>query len=160
MKSTMKRQRSGFTLVEVLVSILLVAASAATLYQGMIYSHKTLMRSRAKLDAQGIAFDALWGKFNVGDHQNLPNLGAPASKTSLTFSTPENSVFSTNGTVNVWVIPGTNSGGVVERWEITAQVWAPENSVLFSVFEEGTVVGEYPYPLAEYSIIRYMGDRE
>ncbi len=160
MKTTTKKSAAGFTLVEVLVSILLVAASAATLYQGMMYSHKTLMRSRAKLDAQGIAFDALWGKFNVGDHRNLPQLGAPASKTHLTFSTPEESIFSTNGTVDVWVNPGTNNQEVVERWEMTAQVWAPKNSVLFSVFEDGAVVGEYPYPLAEYSIIRYMGDRE
>lgn len=160
MKKTTKKPRSGFTLVEVLVSILLMAAAAATLYQGMMYSYKTLMRSRAKLDAQGLAFDALWGKFNVGNHENLPALGAPASQTHLTFSTPEECVFSTNGTIDVWVNPETNTLGVVERWEMTVQVWAPKNSILFSIFEDGAVIGEYPYPLAEYSIIRYMGDRE
>ncbi len=150
----------GFTLVEVLVSILLVAASATTLYQGMMYSHKTLMRSRAKLEAQSIAFDALWGKFNVGDHRNLPNVGAPESRTHLLSSTPEDSIFSTNGVVEVYVIPGLNDQGDVERWEMTAKVWAPENSILFSIFSNGSAVDEYPYPLAEYSIVRYMGDRE
>ena len=134
------------------MAVLLVSAAAATLYQGMTYSYRTMMRSRAKLDAQGIAFDALWAHFNTKDFDDL-------IQTNLVFSTPLNSIFSTNGFVRVYISPQRKMG-ILERWEMTSQVWAPSNSILFSIRSSTGVVTEYAKPLAEYSVIRYVGDRE
>lgn len=148
----MEKEKIGFTLVEMLMAVLLVSAAAAMLYQGMIYSYRTMMRSRAKLDAQGIAFDALWAHFNTKDFDDL-------MQTNLLFSTPANSIFSTNGFVRVYISP-QRKAGILERWEMTSQVWAPSNSILFSIRSSAGVVTEYAKPLAEYSVIRYVGDRE
>jgi len=135
------------------MSIVLVSATAVMLYQGMLYSQRTLMRSRAKLDAQGIAFDALWAEFNIEDFHDI-------RQKLDTLTTPLESIFSTNGTLRVSVEP-YYVGGDLERWEMTAQVWAASNSVLFSIIDDsGTVVAEYDEPLATYTLIRYAGDRE
>jgi len=147
--------RAGFTLVEVLVAVVLVATAAAAVYQGLLYSYKGMMRSRARLEAQGIAYDILWGKFNTS-YKDLPLTPPPAES----WATPEKSIFSTNGIVNYFILPQVATNGLVERWEMVVQVWAPSNSVLFSVVDEsGTVLAEYSEPLAEYEVIRYRGDR-
>jgi len=150
-------RRSGFTLVEVLVAVVLVATAAAAVYQGLLYSYKGMMRSRARLEAQGIAYDILWGKFNT-PYEDLPDIPPPAE----TLATPEKSIFSTNGIVKYYILPEVNTNGNIytERWGMVVQVWAPSNSVLFSVVaEDGTVLAEYSEPLAEYEVIRYKGDR-
>jgi len=134
------------------MAVLLVSAAAATLYQGMTYSYRTMMRSRAKLDAQGIAFDALWAYFNIKDFDDL-------TQANLVFSTPANSIFSTNGFVRVYISPHYKEE-LLERWEMTSQVWAPSNSILFSIRSSSGTITEYTKPLAEYSVIRYVGDRE
>ncbi len=150
-------RRDAFTLVEVLVAVVLVSVAAAAVYQGLLYSYKGMMRSRARMEAQGIAYDILWGKFNT-PYENLPDIPPPAE----TLATPEKSIFSTNGIVKYYVLPqvNTNDSNYTERWEMVVQVWAPRNSALFSVVDEnGTVLAEYSEPLAEYEVIRYKGDR-
>jgi type II secretory pathway pseudopilin PulG len=52
------------TLVEVLVAVVLVSVAGVLVYQGGFSSYKTLMRSRLRLEAQGVAFDKLWSVFN------------------------------------------------------------------------------------------------
>jgi len=151
---TRKRTCAGLTLVEVLVAVVLVAVAAGAIYQGLLYSYKGMMRSRARLEAQGIAYDILLEKFNT-PYNDLPDIAAAES-----LSTPEKSVFSTNGIINYFVYPQVDADGRTERWEMTVQVWAPSNSVLFSVIDEdGTVLSEYSEPLAEYEVFRYKGDR-
>ncbi len=149
--------KAGLTLVEVMVAVVLVATAAAAVYQGLLYSYKGMMRSRARLEAQGIAYDILWEKFNT-PYKDLPDIPPPAE----TLATPEKSIFSTNGIVKYYVLPqvNTNNNTYTERWDMVVQVWAPSNSVLFSVMDEdGTVLAEYSEPLAEYEVIRYKGDR-
>ncbi len=149
------RRRAGFTLVEVMVAVVLVSVAAAAVYQGLFFSYKGMMRSRARLEAQGIAYDILWGKFNT-PYEDLPLTTPPGES----WATPEKSIFSTNGIVDYYILPQVDTNGLVERWEIVVQVWAPSNSVLFSVVDEGgTVLAEYSEPLAEYEVIRYRGDR-
>ncbi|GEM_PF-1333772 len=148
------KSRRGFTLVEVLIGVVLVGVAAVAVYQGIHYSYRTLLRSRAKLEAQGIAFDALWLEFNR-DYDDLPDVA-----TLSTFSTPAQSILSTNGIVNLFIFPKTNDVSSSKRWEMTVQVWAPSNSILFSVVDDdGTILAEYPEPLAEYTVWRYRGDR-
>ena len=137
---------SGMTLVEVLMSVLLVGAGSAFIYEGAMYSYKTMMRSRARLSAQGIAFDKLWGLYNlqsVTELQIQENLGFQEE------ATPLNSVFSTNGMVE-WVVhaPGTN------YWNIWVWVYAydPDDAA----YTNGTVLfpaGRDPV-LAEYVVRR------
>ena len=138
--------KAGMTLVEVLMSVLLVGAGAAFIYEGSMYSYKTLMRSRARLSAQGIAFDKLWGLYNL---QSTEELMAEEEKGFQSESTPLSSVFSTNGQVR-WVVhaPGTN------YWNIWVRVYAfdPDDSA----YDNGTVLfptGRDPV-LAEYVVRR------
>ena len=148
--------RAGMTLVEVLIALVLVSAAAAVVYQSIFYSYKTMMRSRMRLDAQGVAFDKLWGLFNT-KYEDLPTTAISAEE-----ATPAESVFSTNGTVWFAFLPETNAPVArIDYWYVVVQVWAPSNSPLFSVLNtNGTVIAEYPDPLVEYRVIRYRGDRE
>jgi len=144
--------------VEVLIALVLVSAAAAVVYQSIFYSYKTMMRSRMRLDAQGIAMDELWEVFNW-KYQDLPT-GSDGYETN--HPTPVSSVFSTDGIVKCWVWPEVNDPvSRIDYWEMIVQVWAPSNSPLFSVLDtNGTVIAEYPDPLVEYRVIRYRGDRE
>ena len=143
--------KAGVTLVEVLIAVVLVAATAAIIYEGVFYSYKTVMRSRARLEAQEIAFDKIWELCNLktGDLNNLQTKGVQ------TTSTPPNCIFSTGGFLQ-WSAPYNISNNC---WEITVQVWAPSNSPLFSVMAtNGTVTSAYMKPIAEYKVLRYPGD--
>lgn len=156
----MRRQghRAGMTLVEVLIALVLVSAAAAVVYQSVFYSYKTMMRSRIRLDAQGIAMDKLWEVFNWR-YENLPvNPGGYFTN----HPTPADSLFSTNGIVECWVTPELNDPvSRFDYWEVIVQVWAPTNSPLFTVTDtSGAVIAEYPRPLAAYQAWRYRGDRE
>ncbi len=144
------------TLVEVLIAVALVSAAAAIVYHGTCYSYKTVMRSRARLDAQGIAFDKLWEIFNK-PLNDLPDVTVILPDEP----TPVMSVFSDKGTVSSSISPETNAPiNWIEYWEIRVQVWAPTNSPLFSVINpDGTVTAAYEHPLADYTVLRYRGDR-
>lgn len=144
------------TLVEVLIALVLISAAAGVVYQSIFYSYKTMMRSRARLDAQGIALDRLWELFNSIAFDDLPNTAQLGSE-----PTPEGSVFSTNGIVEYAILPETDVPvSWIEYWEITVQVWAPTNSALFSLIAtNGTVISGHPEPLAAYTVFRYRGDR-
>ena len=149
--------RAGMTLVEVLLAVVLVSVAATLVYSGGFHSYKILMRSRLRLEAQGIAFDRLWQTFNLP----LSEIQRLAEEGAVLESTPEGGVFPTNGTVRVAVMPETNAPiSTVEYWEIVVQVWAPSNDVLFAVMnDDGTVDAAYSYPLAEYTVFRYPGER-
>jgi hypothetical protein len=64
--------------------------------------------------------------------------------------------------VECWVTPELNDPvSRFDYWEVIVQVWAPSNSPLFTVTDtDGTVISEYPRPLAVYQTWRYRGDRE
>lgn len=152
--------KSGMTLVEVLIAVVLIAATAAIIYEGFFYSYKTIMRSRARLDAQGIAFDKLWEIYNQS-LDTIMEMALPSYTDPTSMPTPTNSVFSTNGIVQWAVMAETNEPILkVDYWEIVVQVWAPSNSPLFSIVNtNGTVTAAYDRPLAEYRVWRYRGDR-
>lgn len=147
--------RSGMTLVEVLVAVLLVVSAAALVYQGGFYSYRTLMRSRFRLEAQGIAFDTLWALLHT-PYQDLPSTAQIGER-----PTPAGGLLSTNGLVRFRVAPETNPPlSQIDYWEITVQVWAPSNHVLFAIMNpDGTVRATDPAPLAEYTVLRYRGER-
>lgn len=148
-------QRSGMTLVEVLLAVVLVSIAAALVYHGGFYSYRTLMRSRARLDAQGVAFDRLWELFN------MPFEDLPSAAVTGTESTPDYGALSTNGMVRFAVRPETNAPiNWIEYWEVSVQVWAASNSPLFSVLnDDGSVQAAYSRPLADYTLLRYRGER-
>lgn len=150
-----RNNRAGMTLVEVLIAVVLVSVAAALVYNGGFYSYRVLMRSRARLEAQGIAFDKLWQLFNM-PLETFPDTALIGSE-----PTPAAGAFSTNGLVRFAVMPETNAPlNDIEYWEISVQVWAPSSSVLFSVINtNGTVQASSPYPLAEYTVLRYRGER-
>ena len=138
--------RSGMTLVEVLIAVVLTAAAAAVIYQGIFYSYKTVMRSRVKLDAQAIAFEEIWRLCNQKtDEIIMLQFNSPVESRP-----PVNSVVTTNGVIR------SAAGYYGDYWKIMVQVWAPSNSPLFSVIaDDGTVTAVYPNPLAEYWVFRY-----
>lgn len=155
--------KTGMTLVELLIAVVLTAVAATMIYCGVFYSYKTVMRSRARLDAQGIAFDQLWFIYN----QSLDTIMEYAQITEnnggnpTCVPTPPNSIFSTNGIVRWAVLKETNPPILyVDYWTIQVQVWAPVDSPLFSVMAtNGTVTAAYNSPLAEYKVLRYRSDR-
>jgi hypothetical protein len=143
------------TLVEVLIAVVLVGATTTAIYSGGFFCYKVMMRSRARLEAQGIAFDRLWLIFNM-TYEDLPTVSVSES-----LPTPEESLFSTNGLVVYALIPETEVPvSRIDYWEVRVQVWAPQDSPLFAVIEpDGTVSAEYPDPLVDYSVLRYRGRR-
>ncbi|MBI9021311.1 MAG: type II secretion system protein [Verrucomicrobia bacterium] len=155
MCSACSNRKSGMTLVEVLIAVVLVGVSATIIYNGGFYSYKVMMRGRARLEAQGIASDKLWEIFNM-PFNDLPSVSISGSE-----ATHEESIFSTDGLIQWAVMPETNAPlKWIEYWEIRVQVWAPANSVLFSVMNsDGTVAQEFPDPLADYTLLRYRGER-
>jgi len=114
-----RKCKMGLTLVEVLMSILLVGAGAAMIYKGSMYSYKTMMRSRARLSAQGIAFDKLWSFYNLQSPVELlmqEDLGWQWEPTH------SNTVFGTNGAVE-WVVEKPGGTGT-NYWNIWVRVYA------------------------------------
>jgi prepilin-type N-terminal cleavage/methylation domain-containing protein len=150
-----KDSKVGMTLVEILLAVVLVSVAATLVYNGGFYSYKILMRSRLRLEAQGIAFDRLWELFN------LPFEDLPTAAVSGTETPPTGGAFPPGGLVRFAVLPETNAPlNWIEYWEITVQVWAPSNSPLFAVIlSNGTVQATSPDPLAAYTVLRYRGER-
>ncbi|MEI8205868.1 MAG: prepilin-type N-terminal cleavage/methylation domain-containing protein [Kiritimatiellales bacterium] len=145
----MKRNnsRTGMTLVEVMISIALVSVAAVIVYTEMLLSYRILMRSRARLEAQSIAFDNLWEIYNM-PLDDMPII----SETLDGWPTPEWSLMSTNGWVDCHILAETNPPVLpdpVYYWEIVVTVWPPTNSLL----RIGT------NPLARAAIWRYRGER-
>lgn len=152
---TVRDDKAGMTLVEVLIAVVLVSVAAALVYQGGFSSYRILMRSRLRLEAQGVAFDKLWSLFNM-PLDSLPNVALVGTE-----SPPDGGAFSGNGWVRYAVLPETNVPlSRIEYWEISVQVWPASNDVLFTVLDDdGTVMATSPHPLAEYTVLRYRGSR-
>ncbi len=114
-----RKSKMGLTLVEVLMSVLLVGAAAAMIYEGSMYSYKTMMRSRARLSAQGIAFDKLWALYNL---QSPVELEREQLRGIQWAATASNSVFGTNGVIE-WVVDKPGGSGT-NYWNISVWVYA------------------------------------
>jgi prepilin-type N-terminal cleavage/methylation domain-containing protein len=135
-----KTSRSGFTLVEVMIAMFLVSIAAVIVYTEMLLAYRILMRSRARLEAQSIAFDNLWEVYNRADPVKIS--GELYSK-----QTPEWSVISSNGWVECHIL--AEQVVTPRYWEIWVTVWPPTNSPL----QVGT------NPLARASVWRWDGER-
>lgn len=155
MRALRSDARAGMTVIEVLLAVMLVGATAAAVYGGGFSAYKAMMRSRARLEAQGIASDQLWFLFNT-PYEDLPSISISGQ-----LQTPEQSFFSTNGLVRYAVMPESNDPiHRIDYWEVRVQVWAPRNSPLFAVLDsDGSLVADYPDPLVDYSVLRYRGER-
>jgi prepilin-type N-terminal cleavage/methylation domain-containing protein len=142
-----KNSRTGFTLVEVMIAMFLVSIAAIIVYTEMLLAYRILMRSRARLEAQSIAFDNLWEIYNT-PLDSMPVV----SETRYSRSTPEWSVFGSEGWVDCHILAETNPPVLpdpVWYWEIVVTVWPPTNSLL----QIGT------NPMARVAIWRYRGER-
>jgi prepilin-type N-terminal cleavage/methylation domain-containing protein len=137
--------RTGMTLVEVLIAMSLVSVAAVIVYTEMLLSYRILMRTRARMEAQTLAFDHLWTYYNNTKIANLPSTYAGVPETNG--PTPEWSVMSSNGLWEIIVIPsGINPlNSQPTNWVMVATVWPPTNSLL----RIGT------NPLARTTITRY-----
>jgi len=151
------KEKAGMTLVEVLMAVVLISIAATLVYSGGLASYKMLMRSRMRLEAQGIAFDKLWQLFNLPLNAIMISSQMPP----LVEPTPAGGAFPDGGLIRSVVLPETNAPlDRIDYWEIIVQVFAPSNSLLFSVMnDDGTVQAAYSEPLAEYRILRYPGER-
>ena len=104
------------------------------------------MRSRAKLDAQGIAFDKLWTEYNK-PLSKLPTAFAGA----IVESVPTNSVLFPHGLIRTSIRPTdvATLPDPIDYWEITVQVYAGTNSPID--------FGDRP--LVTYDVKRYKWER-
>lgn len=155
-----QKRRSGFTLVEVLIAIVLVSVAAAVVYTEMISSFRILMRSRAKLDAQGLAFDSLWEVYNLAQDK-LPEASTPnfipdsvpeSRRLSYGWQVPESSSLYPHGVINCRILAETNAPTLPDPtyyWDILMQVYAGEDSPVD--FGERALV--------RYQVRRYAGER-
>lgn len=127
----------------------LVSIAAVIVYTEMLLSYRMLMRSRARLEAQSIAFDKIWAVYN--SPRAVMEMYVVATNLPLQ-ATPASCLLSTNGYIDCTILPETNApvaGAAVYYWDIVVQVWAPTNSPL----QFGTNW------LARYAVRRYWGDR-
>jgi prepilin-type N-terminal cleavage/methylation domain-containing protein len=135
--------RTGMTLVEVMISMFLVSVAAVIVYTEMQLSYRILMRTRARMEAQTLAFDRLWTYYNNTKVANLPVSAGVVTNGS----TPEWSVMSSNGLWEIIVIPSSFNplNSKPTNWVMVATVWPASNSLL----RIGT------NPLARTTITRY-----
>lgn len=142
-----RSSKAGLTLVEVMIAMFLVSIAAVIVYTEMLLAYRILMRSRARLEAQSIAFDHLWAIYNT-PLDDMPVI----SETHYSLPTPEWSILSTNGWVDCHILAETNPPMLpdpVWYWEIVVTVWPPTNTPL----QIGT------NPLARAAVWRYRGER-
>jgi len=141
--------------VEVMISVVLVAAAAAIIYTEMIVSYRILMRSRAKLEANSFAFDTLWEAYNKSwtelksDYRVYP--------VPEIIRTPADSVLSTNGYITLIIRPENDNPTAPEEiayWDMIATVWPSEPD---ETGNRGLQIGTNY--LARYSIRRFQGER-
>ncbi len=146
----MHSRRSGLTMVEVLIAVLLVGVAATVVYTELIASYRILMRSRAKLDAQGMAFDTLWEAYNqpLDALIELPGIMA----TAIVKSGPTNSVLHPHGLIRTTIRPTdvAELPDPVDYWDITVQVYAGTNSPIDFGDRE----------LVRYDVRRYRWERD
>jgi prepilin-type N-terminal cleavage/methylation domain-containing protein len=136
-----KQSRAGVTLVEVMIAMFLVSIAAIIVYTEMLLAYRMLTRSRARLEAQSIAFDNLWEIYN------LPNM-PETSQLFYSLPTPEWSILSTNGWIDCHILAESNNTPP-RYWEISVTVWPPTNTLL----QIGT------NPLARAAVWRWRGER-
>lgn len=142
-----RTSRSGVTLVEVMIAMFLVSIAAVIVYTEMMLAYRILMRSRARLEAQSLAFDYLWEIYNT-PLDDMPVISQPI----YSIPTPEWSVMSTNGRIECHILAETNPPMLpdpVWYWTITVTVWPPTNTAL--------EIGDQP--LARAAVWRYRGER-
>ncbi|MEI7850871.1 MAG: type II secretion system protein [Kiritimatiellales bacterium] len=124
------KSRTGMTLVEVMISMFLVSVAAVIVYTEMLMSYRILMRTRARMEAQTLAFDCLWTYYNNTKIDNLPIIAGIVPAASG--PTPAWSVMSSNGYVEVFVFP--NAPAITPttptNWVLVARVWPASNSLL------------------------------
>ena len=139
------KSRTGMTLVEVLIAMALVSVAAVIVYTEMLLSYRILMRTRARMEAQSVAFDRLWTYYNNTKISDLPFIYAGVPETNGL--TPAESVMSTNGVWEIFAIPSAIDprNRQPTNWVMVATVWPPVNSSL----RLGT------NPLARFTITRY-----
>lgn len=139
--------KSGVTLVEVMIAMFLVSIAAVIVYTEMLTAYRMLARSRARLEAQSIAFDNLWTIYNA-PLTNMPVI----SETLYSIPTPAWSMMSSNGSVKCHILAETNTPVLpdpVWYWDVVVTVWPPTNTLR----QIGT------NPLARYAVRRYRGER-
>ena len=121
------KSRIGMTLVEVMIAMALVSVAAVIVYTEMLLAYRTLMRSRARIEAQNIAFDHLWTYYNNTKILSLPTV----AETVYSVRTPQWSLLSSNGWVDLSVIPAVaDTNNFIPNWVMIVTVWPPSNSVL------------------------------
>ena len=118
------KSRAGVTLVEVMIAMFLVSVAAIIVYTEMLMAYRMLMRSRARLEAQSIAFDRMWTYYNNTKISKLPTMPGPVPEPG-SGPTPEWSLLSTNGWVDMHIRRMDASS-----WDIVVTVWPPTNSLL------------------------------
>lgn len=130
-----------------MIAMVLVSVAAAVVYTEMLLAYRILMRARARLEAQSMAFDRLWEVYN----QPLTNM--PLISTNWpSIPTPDDCILSTNGIIACQILAENDVPLLpdpVWYWDIIVNVWAPSNSPL----QLGT------NSLARYAIRRYRGER-
>jgi len=129
-----KDQQQGFTLVEVLIAIAVIAAAVLVVYGEMMQSYRFLYQARGRMEAQSIAFDRLWEVYNW-DYTLLGNSQVISTSTST------NSMFGTNGVIRVGIVSQPLYS------DVTVQVWGLSTHAITT------------NALVEYSMRRYSGGR-
>lgn len=134
--------------MEVMISVFLVSVAAIIIYTEMIVSYRILMRSRAKLEAQNLAFNILWENYNM----TLSALQTYSTSVVQVVSTPADSVLSSSGYIKRIIRPENElpfAPETIQYWDIFVEVWPGSGSPL----QVGT------NSLASYRIRRYRGER-
>ena len=145
-----RTSKSGMTLVEVMVSVFLVAVAAAIVYTEMIVSYRILMRSRAKLEAQSMAFDTIWATYNMSWDELMNDHSVYIEPEDKAVS--PGSMIAPDGIIRTYIIPENDSPtapDLINYWDIIVEIWPGENSPL----QVGTK------PLATYRLQRKKGPR-
>jgi prepilin-type N-terminal cleavage/methylation domain-containing protein len=120
-----RRSRAGFTLVELLVVIAIIAILAAMLLPALTGATRAAKKTKAKIEAQGIAtaieaYDSAYGRFPVSDAaQNTASQNAKFANRNPDFTYGANFF---NATANAYVNVGTQltSGQYLTNDEVIA----------------------------------------
>lgn len=108
--TTDQRAVAGFTLVEVMVAMVVVAFIVSAVYIAMIQANSMLKTARYRAEAGQLAFDETWAIFNL-NYEILQNLPAVTTR-----AVPTNSLlYPIGGTIRTGVVPVSNVCEIIVR---------------------------------------------
>ena len=111
------KRNNGYTLVEVVIAMTLIACTSLLLYGTMTMYYGMIFGARNYMAAESIAFDELWNVYN----QPLSYFEPITTATNWAVPAPTNSIYQGTGFVHTAIFPAADGAS----WAIQVKFLSP-----------------------------------